>query len=78
MEDEEEAHLTVEGAIYSDLATAIKELQKGGKEQRYSVSHQLKTGANDTSSPYNIVSVEQLQHWAEAEPQWFLNILNKL
>ena len=39
MEDEEEAHLTVKGATYSDLTTAIKELQKGGKEQRYSVSH---------------------------------------
>ena len=78
MEDEEEAHLTVEGATYPDLATAIKELQKGGKEQRYSVPHQLKTGANDASSPYDIVSVEQLQHWAEAEPQRFLDVLNKL
>ena len=39
MKDEEEAHLTVKGATYSDLATVIKELQKGGKEQRYSVLH---------------------------------------
>ncbi len=35
--NEEEPLLSVEEVIYSDLATAVKELQKGGKTQRQSV-----------------------------------------
>ena len=77
-EDKEEAHLTVKGMSYLDLATAIKKLQKECKDWRYSVPQQPKTDANDAVSPYDIASVKQLQHWAEAEPEQFLTVLNTL
>ena len=76
--NEEEVHLTVKRVTYSDLITAIKKLQKRHKNQRYSVSHQQKIDINNTDTSYNIISVEQLQHWAETDSQQFLNTLNKL
>ena len=63
---------------YSDLATAVKELQKGCKNWRHSVSHLQKTSIDNACTLYDIVSVEQLQHWAEVKSEQFLNILNKL
>lgn len=76
--DEEELHASVEEVTYPNLAAAVKELQKGGKTRRQSVPQRRKTGAGDARDPYDIVSVEQLQHWAEADPQQFLNVLNEL
>ena len=64
--------------IYSDLVTAVKELQKRCRDWRHSVSHQQKISIDDVSTLYNIVSVEQLQHWVKVESEQFLNILNKL
>ena len=69
---------SVEEVTYPDLTTAVKELQKGCKDQRHSVPHLQKTSINNACTPYDIVSVEQLQHWAEVEPEQFLDVLNKL
>ena len=46
--------------IYSDLITAVKELQKKHWDQRQSVLHQQKISIDDAATLYNIVSVEQL------------------
>ena len=64
--------------IYSDLNTAVKELQKRHRDWKHSVLHHQKISINDVSTLYNIISVEQLQHWAEVESEQFLNVLNKL
>ena len=76
--ENEQPLLSVKKMIYSDLVTAVKELQKGHRDQRHSVSQQQKISINDADTLYDIVSVKQLQHWAEVESEQFLNILNKL
>lgn len=80
MDEEEEALHTVEVA-YPQLDAALRELKKGRKARKYSVptaQHHERTGEDEAGTPYNIVNVEQLQCWAEAEPDQFLETLTTL
>ena len=49
---------------YSKLDTALRELKRGRKEQKYFIStakHYKQTGKDDAETPYNIVNMKQLQ-----------------
>ena len=78
--DKEEALPSVE-VVYPKLDVALRELKKGRKARKYSVPtarHHERTGKDDAGTPYDIVNVEQLQRWAEVEPEQFLEALNTL
>ena len=66
---------------YSALGAALKELKKGRKARKFFVptaQHHEQTGEDDAETPYNIVNVKQLQCWAEAESEQFLEALTTL
>ena len=78
---EEELHLSVKEVTYSALDATLKKLKKGRKVRKFSVStaqHHKQTDENDAETPYNIVNVEQLQCWADAESEQFLEALTTL
>ena len=79
--DEEEEALPSVEVNYPKLDTALKELKKGRKARKFSVPtarHHEQTGEDDAGTPYDIVNVEQLQRWADAEPEQFLEALTTL
>ena len=80
-DEEEELHPSVEEVTYPALDAALKELKKGRKARKFSVPtarHHEQTGEDDAGTPYDIVNVEQLQRWADAEPEQFLEALTTL
>ena len=78
---DDEALSSMEEVTYPALDAALKELKKGRKARKFSVPtarHHEQTGEDDAGTPYNIVNVEQLQRWADAEPEQFLEALTTL
>ena len=74
----EEESLSAVKMIYSQLDTALKELKKERKTQKYFIStaqHHKQTDEDDAETLYNIVNVKQLQCWVETELKQFLETL---
>ena len=78
LNEEEESHLSVKEVTYSALDAALKKLKKGRKTRKFSVltaQHHKQTGEDNAKTPYNIINVKQLQCWADAESEQFLEAL---
>ena len=76
--NEKEKTFSTVKVIYPQLDTVFRELKKGRKIWKYSVStaqHHEWTEEDKAETFYNKVNVEQLQCWAEAELKQFLKIL---
>ena len=76
--NKKEKTLSTVKVTYPQLDTAFRKLKKERKIWKYSVltaQHHEQTEKNEVRTPYNIVNVEQLQCWAEAELKQFLETL---
>ena len=69
----------MEEVTYSDLLPFLQKLKEGCEWQHYIIPlENAGTGPEEADTPYNIITIEQLQLWAEAEPEQVLIALNQL
>ena len=64
---------------YSDLLSFLQKLKEEHKQQHYTIlSENAGTESEEADTLYNIIIIEQLQLWAEAESKQVLIALNQL
>lgn len=64
---------------YPELSGRIRELLHDTRDRRISLppNPNDRAAVDDAETPWDIENVEQLQHWADADPSTFLKVLDQ-